>query len=675
MSEAERGMFEEQHFKDHQKEAKIFRWRVAAMASIMLLLFAVLIGRYYHLQVVDYEEYATLSEHNRVHVEPIPPTRGIIYDSTGDVLADNHASFTLSLVVNKGMDVDSTINILRTLVEITPADLDKFYKLKKQQIHPLEPIPLRYRLTEEEIARLAVNEYRLDGVQVDAELVRYYPYAELFAHSVGYVSRISENDLEKFTEDQVRKYSGTHSIGKTGVEASYEDVLLGEVGSQNVETNARGRIQRVLDRIVPNPGQNVTLHLDRRLQETAEAALAGRRGSVVAIDVKTGGVLVALSNPGYDPNLFVTGIGFKDYKALNEAEDTPLVNRFMQGTYPPGSTVKPLVGLAGLHHGFVDENRGVSDPGFFTLAGTSRQWKDWKKGGHGGHVALKQAVAESCDTYFYDLGVRMGVDKLSEFGNHFGLGVKTNIDLPSEKKAVWPSREWKKAVKKEAWYPGDSVNMGIGQGFVSLTPLQLAVMTATIANKGVRMRPQMAKMIGNTPVAPVVEDKIEVSQKNWDLIFDAMAEVMRPGSRGTGAALSKGADYVMAGKSGSAQVITYIANQRYSVSDLLKMKENQRDHALFVAFAPLEDPQIAIAVLVENTATHGGSTAGPIARYVFDGYLRGKYYKPGDTLPAIGASPAAPVPVNDPNAATEASDEQEDHHENTEPEPYDRPNQ
>lgn len=639
-------MFENHHFKDHQREMRIFKLRLAVMVVIMAMLFSVLIYRYYSLQIVNYLEYATQSEHNRVHVEPIAPTRGIIYDSNGEVLADNRASFTLSLVVNKAMDLDATLNILRTLVEITPNDLEKFYKLKKQQIHPLEPIPLRYRLTEEEIARLAVNEYRLEGVQVDAELVRYYPHAELFAHTIGYVSRISESELEKFNEDQIRRYSGTHSIGKSGIEHSYESVLLGEVGSKNVETNARGREIRVLDRVDPTQGKNVTLNIDFKLQEQAATTLAGRRGSVVAIDVKNGGVLAAVSNPGFDPNLFVTGISFNDYKSLNESPDTPLINRFVQGQFPSGSTIKPMMGLAGLFYGITDPERTINDPGFFMLPGNSYKWGDWSLRALGrghGSVNLKKAIAESCDTYFYDLANRVGVDKLHEFGVRFGLGNRTGIDIPNERAGVWPSREWKRAKKKQAWYPGDNVNMGIGQGFVSVTPLQLAVMTATIASRGDRYRPRLVKAIDGVEVPAVLEDHVELKKEHWDAVFDGMLEaVYGPGGTLTRYKLGMGADYRIAAKSGTAQVINIAQGAKYVIGSL---KVEHRDHVLFVGFAPADDPKIAIAIILEND-DHIKSSENPslLARTLFDAHLRG-YYRPAGA-PIHGF----PVP-KDPAAA------------------------
>jgi penicillin-binding protein 2 len=633
-------MQEAQKFKDHQREAKLFRNRVVFMAAFMLVLTSTLIFRYYDLQIVNYEEYATQSERNRVHVQPVPPTRGLIFDRNGELLADNKASFTLSVVSADANELNTTIELLKTLIEITPADLGKFYKAQKQRRHKLDPVPLRYRLTEDEIARLAVNQHLLEGVEVNAELVRNYPHLDMFAHVIGYTARISEKELNAFTPEQVQRYSGTHAIGKSGIERSYEEVLLGHVGSQNVETNARGRVMRVLDRTDPKQGSDLHLYLDTRLQETAVAVMEGRRGAVVAIDVKTGGILAAVSNPGFDPNLFVTGISYRDYKNLNDDIDTPLFNRFLQAQYPPGSTIKPVIGLAGLHEGVTDVNRAISDPGYFTLPGSSRIYRDWslaKTGGGHGRVDLKVGISQSCDTYFWDLGTRMGIDKMSEFGKHFGLGQLTGIDVPNERRGIWPSREWKRAAKGQAWYPGDTVNMSIGQGFVLATPLQLAVMTSTIANRGVRHRPQFVQQIGTEFMEPIIEDTLELKAEFWDAIFDGMAEVVH-GQRGTARRyMSPGAEYRMAGKSGTAQVVGIAQNAKYK-SELLK--ERHRDHALFVSFAPLEDPQIAVAVMVEN-AEGGSSKAAPVARWLMDAHLLGYYLKPGDFVPPLGFHPAA----------------------------------
>ncbi len=633
-------MQETQHFKDHQREAKLFRNRILVMAFLMLCLFSILVYRYYDLQVINHEEYATQSDRNRVHVQPIPPTRGLIFDRNGELLADNKASFTLSVVSVNATELNNTIELLKTIIDISPSDLGKFYKAQNQRRHKLDPVPLRYRLTEDEIARLAVNQHLLEGVEVNAELVRNYPRADMFSHVIGYTGRISEKEVNAFTPEQVQRYSGTHAIGKSGIESQYEDVLLGEVGSQNVETNARGRVMRVLDRIDPKQGGDLTLHLDARLQETAIAAMQGRRGAAVAIDVKTGGVLAAVSNPGFDPNLFVTGISYRDYKNLSEDIDTPLFNRFLQAQYPPGSTIKPVVGLAGLHNGFTDVNRAIADRGFFTLPGSSRIYRDWvlaKTGGGHGRVDLKVAISESCDTYFWELGTRMGIDRLSDFGAHFGLGRITGIDIPSERKGIWPSRDWKRAAKGQAWYPGDTVNMSIGQGFVLATPMQLAVMTSTIANRGTRYRPQFIRQIGSHIQEPIIEEVTQVKPEYWDAVFEGMAEVVH-GQRGTARKyMSPGAEYRMAGKSGTAQVVGIAQNAKYN-SALLK--ERHRDHALFIAFAPLENPQIAVAVMVEN-AEGGSSKAAPVARWLMDAYLLGYYLKPDEPVPPLGYHPAA----------------------------------
>jgi penicillin-binding protein 2 len=632
---------ESQHFKDHLREARIFQVRLVFISLAILVMVGILVFRYHNLQVVNHLDYATQSERNRVHVQPIPPTRGLIYDRNGIMLADNRPTFTLSVIVQRTTKLDETLALLQQLVAIEPSDIARFQRAVKQRRHPLEPVPLRYRLTEEEIAHLAINEYRLDGVEVDAQLVRYYPHGELFAHTMGYTARISENDLAKFTEEQDLRYRGTYSIGKTGLEYEYEDLLHGQVGSQNVETNARGRVLRVLDREDPAPGKDLHLHLDIRLQNTAIAAMAGRRGAVVAIDVKTGGVLSAVSLPSYDPNLFVTGIGHEDFRNLNESIDRPLYNRFIQGVYPPGSTIKPVIALAGLHYGATDVNRSISDPGFYRLPNTQWVWRDWKRGGHGGSVNLKQAVAESCDTYFYDLGSRLGVDRMSEFGAHFGLGLVTGVDIPNERKGVWPSRDWKRGARGESWYPGDTVNMSIGQGYVLSSPMQLALMTATLASRGQRIRPTIVRAIGDQPLTPAVDDVVEASAEHWDAVFDAMAEVLH-GARGSARAAARDAPYRMAGKSGTAQVVGIPQGAKY---DSAALAERHRDHALFVSFAPLEDPQIAVAVIVEN-GEGGSSQAAPVARKVMDAYLLGRYLTPDGVVPPPGMSDRTGLPMN-----------------------------
>lgn len=611
-------MSETHRFKDHHREARVFFRRLMIAGILVVGLFGVLLARYYSLQVTHHQNYVTQSERNRVHVQPVPPTRGLIYDRNGELLAGNRASYILSVIPERIGNLDQTLELLRPLVEISPNDLEKFYDQLQQPRKPFAGVPLRYQLSEEEIARLAVNEFRLEGVEVEAQLVRHYPYGELFAHTLGYTGRISQANLAHFDEDDTRRYSGTHSIGKNGLELQYEDELLGEVGNQNVETNARGRVLRVLSRVDPKPGKDLVLNLDAKLQRTATQALDGRRGAAVALDVKTGAVLAAVSVPSFDPNLFVTGISFRDYRSLNQSLDLPLYNRFLQGQYPPGSTLKPVVGAAGLHHDITSPSHTVRDPGFFQLPNNSHKYRDWKRQGHAPRVDLMQAIVESCDTYFYDLGHRMGIDLMHDFGSHFGLGQPTGVDLPSERKGLWPSKAWKRGARGVAWYPGDNLNVAIGQGDVLATPMQLAVVSATLANRGRLLRPQLVKVLGDEPQAPVVKGQLDVDEKHWDFIHEAMANVMH-GERGTARRVGQGAPYRMAGKSGTAQVIAIAQGEEYDSEALL---ERQRDHALFIAFAPLDDPQIAVAVIVEN-AESGSGVAAPVARAIMDAHLLG----------------------------------------------------
>jgi|SRR5690554_461458 len=609
-------MSEARHFKDHHREARLFFARALAAGAVIVLLTGMLVLRFVSLQVDHHEDYVTQSDRNRVHVLPIQPTRGLIYGRNGKLLAENRASYTLSIVHERVPDLAETLEFLATLVDISSTDIEKFNDQLRQRRRPFDAVPLRFGLSEKELARLAVNEFRLDGVEVHAQLVRHYPEGELFAHTIGYVGRINESELAGFDPLEYQRYSGTHSIGKTGLERSYESELLGQVGYQNVETNARGRVLRVLESGDPKPGSDLVLHIDTDLQREAQQALDGRRGAVVVIDVATGGILAAVSAPSFDANLFVTGISFKDYRQLNQSRDLPLFNRFLQGQYPPGSTIKPVVAMAGLHYGIVTPETSINDPGYYKIKGSSRLYRDWKRWGHGSKVDFLQAIAESCDVYFYDLGFNMGIDKMHSFGDQFGLGQKTNIDLPGERRGLWPSREWKRGARGESWYPGDSLNVAIGQGDVLATPLQLASMAATIAHQGVRLRPQLVASIGGQPRPPMVDHKVDVEAAYMDLAIDAMAEVVH-GKHGTAQRIARGAKYRMAGKTGTAQVVAIAQNTEY---DSEALSERNRDHALFVGFAPLENPKVAVSVLLEN-AESGSGAAAPIARRVFDAWL------------------------------------------------------
>ena len=598
--------------KDPYHELRIFRMRMVLAVLVMLVLFGVLIGRYFHLQVVEYERYRTESDRNRVQLLPVAPRRGLIFDRSGELLADNLASFSLDIVKERVDNLDDTIKRLRALVDIDDRDVEKFHRRLRDR-RPYQPVPLKLHLSEEEIAIVAINRFRLPGVQVDAELARYYPGGALFAHALGYVGRISEKDLDRI--DPVN-YDGTHYIGKLGVESYYEDQLHGKVGYQNVETNARGRVLRVLERTDGDPGANLTLFLDANLQRVAAEALGAELGSVVAIDPTNGGVLALVSTPSFDPNLFVTGISGKDYAALRDSPDRPLYNRALQGVYPPGSTIKPMYALAGLHYGAVTPSTQIADPGFYQLPGDNRHYRDWKRGGHG-TVDLKIAVAQSCDVYFYDLARRLTIDKLHDFSVQFGLGSQTGIDNTHEAGGLMPSREWKKRARKMTWFPGETLSAGIGQGYVLTTPLQLAVMTSVIANRGERYQPRLVHRIGTDEIPVPAAERFQVSDPDyWNVIIDAMQEVVH-GPRGTAKGISQGLAYHIAGKTGTAQVVGYAQGIKYDASQVAKRR---RDHALFIAFAPVEDPQIAAAILVEN-GEHGSSTAAPIARKLFDAYL------------------------------------------------------
>ncbi|BFM05443.1 penicillin-binding protein 2 [Halioxenophilus aromaticivorans] len=605
-------MSEPQTLKDHFREARIFRHRVAVIVLLMVALFALLLAQFYNLQIVHHGDYVTQSDRNRIHVRPLAPTRGLIYDRNGKLLADNRPSYTLSIIKERVDNLDETLDILEDLVALSDNDREKFKHRLQQRRRPFESVPLRYRLAEDEIARVAVNEFRLPGVEVEAQLVRYYPYSNLYAHSVGYVGRINERELKGFSEEQYQSYSGTYTIGKIGLEREYESLLLGEVGYQNVETNARGRVLRVVEQTDPKPGQNLQLFLDSEVQQAGLKALAGRRGAIVAIEVDTGGVVAMVSSPSYDPNLFVTGISHKDYNSLTRSRDLPLFNRAIQGEYPPGSTIKPLIALGGMHYNVVDPYKAVFDRGFYQLENEKRRYRDWKKAGHG-RVDMRVAIRESCDTYYYDLAYKLGIDRLHEFGNYFGMGQYTGIDIPSERKGNWPSRRWKRDYRGLPWFPGDTLNVGIGQGDVLATPLQLAVMTATLANRGKRVTPRLVQARSPQATSTSLQD---VPDQQWDLVISAMEEVVHHRS-GTAYKAGRGMSFRMAGKSGTAQVVGIAQDEEY---DSEALAERHRDHALFVGFAPVEDPQIAVAVIVENG--EGGSSEGaPVVRKVMEQYL------------------------------------------------------
>ena len=602
-----------QQLKNTQRERLIYRHRLMLSLLIVFLLTGIVVSRYTLLQIVDYEIYKTQSDRNRIQLLPIAPKRGLIFDRNGELLAENIPSYTLTVVRERVDDLDQTLAIIQEFVELSEEDIAQFYKGLRRR-RPYQAVPLKFRLSEEEIARVAVNRHRVPGVEVDAQLVRSYPHGELFAHVLGYVGKISEREQERI--DPVN-YSGTHYIGKIGLEKYYEDLLHGTVGYQNVETNAHGRILRVLDSHDPIPGGSIRLHLDAQVQKVATEALGDKRGAVVAIDPRSGGIIAMVSTPSYDPNLFVSGISGTDYRALQEDPDLPLYNRVLQGQYPPASTIKPIWGLAGLYYGVVTPSTRIADPGWFSLPGGSHRYRDWKRGGHGLTVDLDDAIVQSCDVYFYELAYKLGIDRLHSFGLRFGLGATTGVDNTNERRGLMPSREWKQENRGTHWYPGETINVGIGQGFMLVTPLQLAVSTSVIASRGELRAPRLLAAVGDSPVqAPLMGQLEDVPEGAWETVIRSMERVIQ-GARGTARILGKDLKYSLAGKTGTAQVVSIAQGEKY---DAEALELRKRDHALFVAFAPVENPEIAVAVVIEN-GEHGGSVAGPVARKVMDAFL------------------------------------------------------
>ena len=611
-------MINDAAFSDPARDRRIFTGRLLIAGLAAIVLTSIVLYRYFDLQVTRHQDFATHSDNNRVHVRPAAPSRGLIYDRNGELLADNRPSYSLSIIRERSEDLEQLLLQISSLIDISSDDIERFEKRLKRR-KPYEHTQLRFNLSEQERGILAVNSYRLDGAEVTARLTRFYPNGELFAHVIGYVGRINERESQQI--DSVA-YSGTDSIGKIGLEKYYEDRLLGAVGTEHVETNARCRVMRILENVSPLPGTNLTVHLDSNLQRVAHKAFKDDRGALVAIDIKTGGILSMVSAPSYDPNLFVSGISQTNYDQLLQSSDRPLFDRAIRGQYPPGSTIKPLFGLIGLHNNSISMDYSIEDPGYFFMEGIERPWRDHnsKRGGHGKGVDLAKAIIESCDVFFYKMSVKTGIDLLSSYSEMFGLGNLTGIDMPGERPGIMPSREWKQGAKQEAWFNGDTINVSIGQGFMLTTPLQLAVMSARIASKGKLLKPQLVKSIDGVATQPVeVRESINMSDEYWDYVHKAMRDVVHS-PRGTAKGISNGLNYEIAGKTGTAQVISISAEDEYDSS---KIDKSQWDHALFVAFAPMDDPQIAVGLIVEN-GEHGSSAAAPIARLVIDEYMKSK---------------------------------------------------
>ncbi len=609
--------------KNHQQEIFNFRLRLVISIAFVLLLLGILLARFVYLQAMRHDYYHTLAEKNRISVVPIVPNRGLILDRNGVVLAHNFAGYTLEITPSKVANLRDTINDLSRLVEIAPRDRKRFKKLMAES-HDFETLMIRSRLSDEEVARFASQQYRFPGVEIKARLFREYPYSEKTAHLLGYIGRINQADVDRLDEsDRTANYRGTDYIGKTGLEQYYENELHGTTGIEQVEVDSAGRAVRILSRTAPVSGNTLVLSIDAKLQEIAEQAFGDYRGALVAIDPANGEVLAFVSRPGYDPSLFIDGIDEESWKELNDSPDHPLNNRALRGQYPSGSTIKPFMALAGLFYNVRSPALTISDPGFYTLPGNRHHYRDWKPGGHG-TVDMFKSIVVSCDTYYYGLAVEMGIDNIFNYLSRFGFGKKTGIDLEGETSGLLPSQEWKQKRYKQKWYTGDTVSVGIGQGYSLVTPLQLAYATATLANGGIGYKPHLVREIRNSSSnkSRLLENKqesdVKIAPEHLDLVKRAMAAVTQPG--GTAVSASVGAPYTIAGKTGTAQVIGMKQGEKYDAS---KIDERHRDHAWFISFAPAEQPRIAVVVLAENGG-HGGGTAAPIARKVLDYYLLGK---------------------------------------------------
>ncbi len=606
-----------EQIKDAQREARLIQSRIFIAFFAVLLLVVILLARLYFLQIIGHQHYEILSNNNRIDLAPVPPVRGLVFDRNGEVLAQNFPVYTLEVMPDQVREMDTTLNRISRLVVLTDREQRLFRRTLKQR-PGFERRTLKTGLSYEEAARFAVNQYNFKGVELIARLQRYYPYGELTAHALGYVARISPKDLVSI---DASKYKGTDYIGKLGIEAFYEKELLGQVGVEQAETNAHGRVVRRLNRTASVAGLNLHLNLDIKLQEVAAKVLEGRRGSIVAIEPATGGVLAFVSQPSFDANKFVNGIDTRTFRALNESEDRPLLNRALHGRYAPGSTIKGFMSLAGLQAG-IDPEKKIQCYGWFSLPNHRHRYRDWKKQGHG-YVDMVSSLEQSCDVYFYRLASQIGIQKIHDTLTLFGLGRRTGIDIGLEPSGLVPSPEWKRRVRNQSWYPGETVITGIGQGFMLATPLQLAVATATLANRGLYIEPRFLHSREDPqtrfvePVEGADARQIELQDPGYYEIAIRGMEAVAHGSRGTARRLGNKSSYRFAGKTGTAQVIGIAQGEDY---DEKNIAERFRDHSLFIAFAPVENPRIAIAVVVENGGS-GSRTAAPMAKKVMDYYL------------------------------------------------------
>ena len=606
--------------RNHSAESTLFMRRTVVVFIAILFAIGILISNLYYLQITSFQTYQTRSNANRISVQTVPPNRGLIYDRNGIVLAENRPVYSLQVIVNKAKNLKADIQQLCQLLSLTEQEIEQFYE-KKRHTRSFKAIVIRDNLTPQEVALFTVNQHKFKGFSIQANLKRFYPFGDAFTHVLGYIAKINSSDLQRIEQrgDSAR-YRGTRYIGKLGIEKYYEELLHGEPGQRQVEVDSWGKVIRTLSYTPPVPGKDLKLNIDIKLQLKAQQLLGEHRGSVIIMDAKTGGILTLISNPSYDPNQFVQGIASKQYQALLQSKDRPLINRATQGRYPPASTIKPQMALLALDSGVITESTVINDPGWWQVPGSKRRFRDWKRWGHG-KVNVSLAIEQSCDTFFYDTAYKVGIDRINPFMNQFGFGTYSGLDIREETKAIMPSRDWKKARFRAPWYDGDTISVGIGQGYWTVTPIQLTKATAILARRGEIIEPRILQSIISSggSLSPVHKAELPITLKDehyWDIALQAMLGVT---SKRTGTAHKAFADtpYTVAGKSGTAQVVSIKEDERYDAS---KMKERHRDNAMFVAFAPFKSPELIATVVLEN-AGGGSSNAAPIVRAMFDEYF------------------------------------------------------
>jgi penicillin-binding protein 2 len=622
--------------KDHSAEANLFARRTFIGLLVVIVMIAMVLTNLYYLQISRFEDYQTRADGNRIKVLPVAPNRGLIYDRNGILLAENRPVFSLQVIPEEIDDLELTINELSTLLDIDAEDVSDFYRDLKGT-RRFKPVNLINRLKPKEVALFSAQQHKYPGISIEARLARYYPYGSALTHVIGYVAKINKKDLQKLSEAGFEaNYAATYDIGKRGVEKYHEEKLHGKVGFQEVEVNNQGRIIRILDFNPPAPGQDIVLNIDMTLQLEAEKAFAGKKGSVVAIDPRDGGVLALYSSPSYDPNLFVHGISSKNYKKLLTT-DRPLFNRATQGQYPPASTVKPLLALTGLEERVITPEYRIHDFGKYQLKNVERVWRDHNPWGHG-WVDVTKAIEVSCDIFFYDLAYKLGIDRISESMNEFGFGDYTGIDLHEEADGIMPSRGIVKALFNRPWYIGDTINVGIGQSYWTATPIQLTQSIANLVNKGRRIIPQIIRgnMQKDVVVLQAVKERRPIAIKdehNWDIVLDAMYGTVN--RKGSAREAFRGANYISAGKTGTAQLVSIAQDEKYDAS---KLSKKNHDNAMYVGYAPYDKPQITVTVVLEN-AGHGGAEAAPIARKIMDDFFKDQTFPEHKVIEYLGQEP------------------------------------